>query len=350
MARIANPPRSFERLHHVRARLRKASCLTADAHDDVSQDEDSGGYSDDEQRRAHPFAPGQSPAPTGDAQGASPPSSTPAAPQAVPVQEADPQAQSAFFNRLPPEVRRMVYTHVWRLSNPTLALHIHAACDGARLTHTPCCTTPSPPGLMSVEEAGEAEEDDPMRTDPWPGWRGRNQPPRWFWHAWGLRMRWGSPHWKCQAEEMLSWRARADGTCADERGLGSSGYLPVFLTSRRVYAEAIESFLESTTLIFTASEDAYRFFVQHPHRHRARVRSVQLAFTHFKDHLFLQRIEPRHPRLPDSQLGVPVSAAAAPTAREEVFLDVLREWAAEGYGTVEERAGGLVYTETGRLR
>ena len=73
-----------------------------------------------------------------------------------------------------------------------------------------------------------------MRTDPWPGWRGRNQPPRWFWHAWGLRMRWGSPHWKCQAEAMLSWRARADGTCADERGLGSSSYLPVFLTSRRV--------------------------------------------------------------------------------------------------------------------
>lgn len=142
------------------------------------------------------------------------------------------------------------------------------------------------------------------------------------------------------------------------------------------YAEAIESFLESTTLIFTASEDAYRFFVQHPHRHRARVRSVQLAFTHFKDHLFLQRIEPKHPRLPDSQLSVPVSwgvwtplmrcvredlpelrrltvhlsAAAAPTAREEVFLDVLREWAAEGYGTVEEKGGGLVYTETGRLR
>ena len=76
-----------------------------------------------------------------------------------------------------------------------------------------------------------------MRTDPWPGWRGRNQPPRWFWHAWGLRMRWGSPHWKCQAEAMLSWRARADGTCADEKGLagsGSSSYLSVFLTSRRV--------------------------------------------------------------------------------------------------------------------
>lgn len=118
--------------------------------------------------------------------------------------------------------------------------------------------------------------------------------------------------------------------------------------------------------------------MQHPHAHAKKLRSLQLAFTHFKDHLFLQRIEPKHPRLPDSQLSVPVSwgvwtplmrcvrgeglpelrrltvhlsAAAAPTAREEVFLDVLREWAAEGYGTVEEKAGGLVYTETGgRLR
>ncbi|KAG8157956.1 hypothetical protein KVR01_012228 [Diaporthe batatas] len=389
MARIANPPRSFERLHHVRARLRKASCMGSDTHDDPDHDEDGvGGDGDDDTRIAHPFAPDHSPPappPASDAQDAKPSSSRAmmdSTCHAVQLQEADPQIQSAFFNSLPPEVRRMVYTHVWRLSNPTLALHIHAACDGARLTHTPCCTTtttstPSSSCSLSVQETREAEEDDPMRTDPWPGWRGRNQPPRWFWHAWGLRMRWGSPHWKCQAEAMLSWRARSDGTCADERGLGSSGYLPVFLTSRRVYAEAIESFFESTTLIFTASEDAYRFFVQHPHPHRTKVRSLQLAFTHFKDHLFLQRIEPKHPRLPDSQLGVPVSwgvwtplmrcvreglpelrrltihlsAAAAPTAREEVFLDVLREWAADGYGTVEEKAGGVVYCETGgRLR
>lgn len=257
MARIANPPKSFERLHHVRARLRKASCLGADTHDGPGHDEDGGGEgsddSDDETRHAHPFAPGQLSAPAPDGGDAASSSSQPeSAPQAqgIPIREADPQVQSAFFNRLPPEVRRMVYTHVWRLTNPTLALHIHAACDGARLTHTPCCTSTSSSSSSSssrsqsaqeargvaVTEAGEVEEDDddPMRTDPWPGWRGRNQPPRWFWHAWGLRMRWGPPHWRCQAEAMLSWRAREDGTCADERGLRPSGYLPVFLTSRRV--------------------------------------------------------------------------------------------------------------------
>lgn len=251
MARIANPPRSFERLHHVRARLRKASCMGSDTHDDLDPDEGGGGDdSDDDTRTAHPFSSAtnhSAPALAPDVQEAEPSSSTmdSSSQPVVQLQDADPQMQSAFFNRLPPEVRRMVYTHVWRLSNPTLALHIHAACDGARLTHTPCCTTTttttttvSHSSSLSVQEetSGEAEEDDPMRTDPWPGWRGRNQPPRWFWHAWGLRMRWGSPHWKCQAEAMLSWRARADGTCADERalGMGSSSYLPVFLTSRRV--------------------------------------------------------------------------------------------------------------------
>lgn len=122
--------------------------------------------------------------------------------------------------------------------------------------------------------------------------------------------------------------------------------------------------------------------MQRPHRHRASVRGVHLAFTHFKDHLFLRRIEHRHPRLlqGDGMPGggvVPVSwdlwaplvrevreglpdlrrltvhlgaGAAAPAAGQEAFLDVLRGWAAEGLGTVEEKAGGLVYTETGRLR
>lgn len=249
MARIANPPRSFERLHHVRARLRKASCMGSDGHDNLDHDEEGGDDSDDDTRAAHPFSsygPSQSPPSetASDAQdGAEQSTSQAAVVQTGGTQDADPQVQSAFFSRLPPEVRRMVYSHVWRLSNPTLALHIHAACDGARLTHTPCCCTTPPSSSSSPCSDGvqdttpaEAEEDDPMRTDPWPGWRGRNQPPRWFWHAWGLRMRWGSPHWKCQAEAMLSWRARADGTCADEKGLGagSSCYLPVFLTCRRV--------------------------------------------------------------------------------------------------------------------
>jgi hypothetical protein len=269
MAKIANHPRSFERLHHVRARLRRASCMGSDTPDHVDHNDSGAGeedFSEDETRTAHPFArPSMSPAPAGPQDGATSSSYLAAEPAVAHTQvgEADPQLQSAFFNRLPPEVRRMIYTHVWRLSNPTLALHIHAACDGARLTHTPCCTTSSPfssssssssskPPLFSMqeerrdEEGGEArqadgeeaEEDDPMMTDPWPGWRGRNQPPRWFWHAWGLRMRWGSPHWRCQAEAMLSWRAGADGTCADEKGLVASGssssYMPVFLTSRRV--------------------------------------------------------------------------------------------------------------------
>lgn len=162
----------------------------------------------------------------------------------------------------------------------------------------------------------------------------------------------------------------------------------ITLTSRTLtrtsrYAEAIESLFESTTLLFTASEDAYRFLVQRPHAHLARLRRLDLAFTHFKDHLFLQPIEPRHPRLSDGDGGCPTATSEAappagwelwlplttalrerlpkltslrvvlspPSARAERFVDVLREWEGEGYGGwVTESADGVVYLEMGSRR
>lgn len=146
------------------------------------------------------------------------------------------------------------------------------------------------------------------------------------------------------------------------------------------YVEAVESLFESTELIFTASEDAYRFLVQQPHAHLARIRALDLAFTHFKDHLFLQSIAPRHPRINDDDSGstattktvpvgwdvwMPLAVAvrermpamrslrvtlSPPGARAEVFVDVLREWEREGHGWVTERAEGVVYLELGRRR
>lgn len=104
--------------------------------------------------------------------------------------------------------------------------HIHAAYDSARLTTTPCQYTPS--ATYSTRD----DEADPMQTDPWPGWRGKNQPPRWFWHAWGLRLRWG-PHWKCQEAAMLDWKTRGDGTCVDLRGK-KGGWMGIFLSCRQM--------------------------------------------------------------------------------------------------------------------
>lgn len=166
------------------------------------------------------------------------------------------------------------------------------------------------------------------------------------------------------------------------------------------YGEAIEYLFESTTLIFTASEDAYRFFVQNPHEYQARIHDVDLSFEHFKDHLFLRPIvAPAHPldggrpglamttapvaealwrplvaclrgpglpelrslrvrvAPPASWLTSPGSSSSPPPGEGEgespgqglwrVLMDGLWDWEREGYGWVEEQADGVVYLEKG---
>lgn len=144
------------------------------------------------------------------------------------------QPQSLFFTHLPLEIRRLVYAQLFGATNPLMKMHVHAACDGAHLTTTPCRYVPA----ATYSTRDDARDDDaaaadPMQTDPWPGWRGRNQPPRWFWHAWGLRLRWG-PHWTCQAAAMRDWEARADGTSVDFRGQRGLGWMGMFLTCRQM--------------------------------------------------------------------------------------------------------------------
>lgn len=135
------------------------------------------------------------------------------------------------------------------------------------------------------------------------------------------------------------------------------------------YEEAIETFFESTTLIFTASEDAYRFFVQNPHPYRSNIHAVEFIFTHFTDHLFLRSINSEHPQLAGTnklpvsqdiwtplvvcirermpalqQIRIFLSTSSAIEDVEKIF-QVLRDWQQQGYGTVEEEDEGLLYIE-----
>ncbi|ROW05795.1 hypothetical protein VMCG_05207 [Cytospora schulzeri] len=314
MARLSRP-KSSERMHYFRSRLRKASCMNDD---DSCED-----HSDDDLPPPHPST-SLSPSPGQEELIASSPSSLRTALSKIRPEDMNQQLQSAFFTSLPPEIR-----------------------------------------LESNQD-----EEDPMQMDSWPGWRGKNQPPRWFWHAWGLRLRWGA-HWRCQADAMTAWKTSDDGTCVDERSLRRGNYMDVFLTCKKIYSEAVESFFESTTLIFTASEDAYRFFVQQPHAYQSKIHALDFSFTHFKDHLFLQPIASEHPRLAVGS-NVPVSqdvwkplmlcvreklpelrrlrvhlSTSAPPERVEMFLEVLRTWVQDGYGKIEERDDGLVYVGEG---
>lgn len=191
--------RSHSQLSQMRARLRKASCIGDDAYDDEAEDATTNATA----------------------------VTTTTTPIITATDEPHHQLQSALFSHLPIELRRMIYTSLFRSVNPHLKMHLHASHDSARLTATPCLYLPS--ATFSTRD----DEVDPMLTDPWPGWRGKNQPPHWFWHAWGLRLRWG-PHWKCQAAAMGDWRARGDGTCEDLRTGRGTGWLGVFLSCRRL--------------------------------------------------------------------------------------------------------------------
>ncbi|CAN8103175.1 unnamed protein product [Discula destructiva] len=338
----------------MRARWRKASCLSADSYEE-----------DDAQRPGDELLPQSLPETSPAFERQSVTSPLPSDLDPGDMGEAYEQLPSGFFATLPAEVRRMIYTELWRASNPLLKMHIHSSAGGPRLVTTPCHYVPK--ATYSTRD----DEIDPVLLDPRYVWTNVNLPPRWFWHAWGLRMKWGV-HWKCQAAAMLDWQPRADGTCQDLRGSGGE-WLGCFLTCRRMYAEAIDSLFESTQLIFTASEDAYRFFVQNPHSHLDKIRNVDFAFSHSKDHLFLQPIESKHPRLEEgtSSASVPVSWGVwlplmlcvrermpdlrelrihidAPNVRGDGFVETLDEWEHCGYGWLVEQEGGCIYLESRR--
>lgn len=234
MARAGNGPDRRPRQSVKKcALLRKASqmsCLNDASYDD---DEDEAEHSDDTETATTTTTPPPHPRPV--QPGLSTHSSSSSARQTTTTPaKPNKQPQSLFFTHLPLEIRRLVYAQLFGATNPLMKMHVHAACDGARLTTTPCRYQQVPAAATSNSTRDDDDAaDDPMQTDPWPGWRGRNQPPRWFWHAWGLRLRWG-PHWTCQAAAMRDWEARADGTSVDFRGQRGLGWMGMFLTCRQM--------------------------------------------------------------------------------------------------------------------
>lgn len=104
----------------------------------------------------------------------------------------------------------------------------------------------------------------------------------------------------------------------------------------------------------------------------SRIRRVDFAFNHFKDHLFLRPIQAKHPRLTNSgggesavtpvawELWTPLMASVRDKMPElrylrvhlnppsEATMDlvkVLEDWESLGYGWVAEQEDGVVYYE-----
>ncbi|KAK3988242.1 hypothetical protein QBC44DRAFT_329739 [Cladorrhinum sp. PSN332] len=215
----------------------------------------------------------------------------------------DNQDTSAFFARLPLEIRQQIYREVWKKylkpvrmvpSNPGTDLRIHLYTDDSSASvktfrHTRCHVHPCDPH----------HEDTLYASTPWLHDLDINPDhpaPGWFWYAWVLRVHWGK-HWKCQHVVQRRWDPRT-GTTKDAP---KSPFLPVFLTCKRMYSEAITSFFANVTPIFTCSKDAQRFFMDKPHPYLSAVRCVELSLANNNDNLYLSNIwrDPacRHHRL-----------------------------------------------------
>ncbi|KAK1758852.1 hypothetical protein QBC47DRAFT_356769 [Echria macrotheca] len=227
---------------------------------------------------------------------------------------ADNQDASMFFAKLPLEIRRQIYREVWGTylksrrrvsSSPSLAassssarssyvdasatsyqgadMRLHIYTDGSTrgtFRHTQCridCSAATGP-----DGAADAQVIDPWPFDMEP----QNMPPMWFWFAWIMRLHWDK-HWKCQHAVMKRWDSRTGSA----REAAASPFLPVFLTCKKMYWEAVACLFETVTPVFTSSEDAYRFFIQRPHPFLGSVRSLEFCFTNPNDHLFLAQVQ-----------------------------------------------------------
>ncbi|KAK0719397.1 hypothetical protein B0H67DRAFT_681520 [Lasiosphaeris hirsuta] len=212
------------------------------------------------------------------------------------------QDDSIFFSRLPLELRRQIYREVWRgylksrrvsPSSPGSDLRLHIYTDGSgrgTLRHTQCKIHPGAPG-----------QDDAQVIEPWPFDRSNaHMPPMWFWFAWVMRLHWDK-HWKCQHAIMKRW----DPLTGNAEDAEPSPFLPLFLTCKKIYWEAMASLFENVTPIFTSSEDAHRFFIQKPHPFLGHIRSLEFSFTNSNDHLFLAQV------LRESGSGKAASASVA---------------------------------------
>ncbi|KAK0741519.1 hypothetical protein B0T18DRAFT_330745 [Schizothecium vesticola] len=209
----------------------------------------------------------------------------------MPRSPADDQDTSTLFSRLPLEIRRLIYLEVWRdyvhfpgqPGVPGLRLHLYN--DGLEdaygvLRHARCL----------VHKGSPAEHDSQIMPSPFETTHGSYAIPTWYLFAWHLRKHWGN-HWKCQSAIMQRWVPATGAEVAPER----SPFLAVFLTCKKMYWEAIASLFNHTTLVFTSSEDAYRFFVHDQHPFADGVRSLELNFTNPNDHLFLAPVQRETP-------------------------------------------------------
>ncbi|KAI1871875.1 hypothetical protein JX265_005861 [Neoarthrinium moseri] len=167
------------------------------------------------------------------------------------------QLQSTFFGRLPQEIRDILYREFWAASG--IRQHIFEQ-DGC-ITHSPCIVNPG--------------DEDTRNSDFDQMWHKRQTSrPQSLVHDanWARRMSssWNE-HWKCE-EAML--HSRKSGTRT------GTLFLPVLVSCKRMYTEAIKSLYPSLTIIITSLDLSQRLFhCTHPTAYVPYLRTVELSLS-----------------------------------------------------------------------
>jgi len=180
---------------------------------------------------------------------------------------ANPQPSSSFFQRLPIEIRQMIYVELWRISRPRGTLRYHIVrkawpSQKLRLTHTECIT--------DVLEG--TQQQLPIYPTGLP-----SDPP--------------NLHLACREEDLRELECR--GLSVD-REQYTSTFLPALLTCKQMYLECLPSIYSNLTFSFGDMSIAVDFLL----RYRLMpLRSLDLTFQlgYAFVCLYLHCLPPRRP-------------------------------------------------------
>ncbi|RYO76130.1 hypothetical protein DL766_002748 [Monosporascus sp. MC13-8B] len=191
---------------------------------------------------------------------------------AVSEQDADsvnPQLNSPFLQKLPLEIRRMVYEYVWSNTQDHM-FHVpngrHVYFQRGRWHNIRCVMheIDEDPDFIQkqmdmIYESGGADSDN----DKLQLWQRR------------LSQTWGHRHWRCEERIHHHREPRVDKT----------NFASMMAICKRIYPEVMQSIFESHQFHFNDLYSAHRFFVSHPPAFVSHIRHLDLTFdTSFADY------------------------------------------------------------------
>ncbi|KAK6852467.1 hypothetical protein PG995_011018 [Apiospora arundinis] len=194
------------------------------------------------------------------------------------------QEGSSLLQKLPIEIRRMIYALIWEDHDRKY----HLSLINGRLRRLKCVKHHSDDDEDAIQKAMDmaynSQSSVMMRDMQLQLWQRR------------LVSRWGNRHWRCE-EWLNSCPSYSEHTM----------FQPMMLVCKRMYPEVMASIFESHTFLFNEMSSVYHFFVARPSPFLESIRSLDVS-------LVLPYAEYR----PYSRMGGP-----QPATRLEAFQEVL---------------------------